>query len=77
MLAEHLFDCIGGEIWVDGGAAEFIKVGKRVAEAGIRSACVLDNCSHFSSECWHRLSEFGDGGVPIVNSRERRREKVF
>ena len=77
MLAEHLLHRIGGEIRVDGGAAELVKVGENGAEAGIRSARVLDDCRHFTSECRHRLSEFGDSGVPPVNSRKRSGEETF
>ena len=77
MLAQHLLHCIGGEIRVDGGAAELVKVGENGAETRIRSARVLDDCRHFTSKCRHRLSEFGDSGVPPVNSRKRRGEEAF
>ena len=58
-------------------AAEFIKVGENGVEARIRSACVLDDCRHFPAECWHRFSNSGDGGVPIVDSCERFGEEAF
>ena len=77
MLAQHLLHRIGGEIRVDGGAAEFVKVGENGAETRIRSARVLDDCRHFTSECRHRLSEFGDSGVPPVNSRKRSGKETF